>query len=75
MQGRVVHGATLRDLRERAGLRRTELAREAQVSLAWLKYVELEGRQPSGRIVYKLARALSVDIDEFTSVVETAIPA
>lgn len=67
MHGRHVSGESLRDIRERQGLFRAELARRSGVSLAWIKYIELDGRQPSGIVVYKLAKALKVDIDAFTT--------
>lgn len=70
MQGRHVSGHHLRALREKRGINRTKLARLSGVSLAWLKCLELEGRQPSGIKVWAIARALDVDIDAFTSPVD-----
>jgi transcriptional regulator with XRE-family HTH domain len=67
MQGRHVDGRELRDIRERQGLMRPELAKLSGVSLSWIKYVELNGRQPSGRTVFALAKALKVDISAFTT--------
>lgn len=66
MQGRYVNGAKLRDIRERQGLRRPELAKASGISLSYIKYIELEGRQPSGVVAHALARALKVNISAFT---------
>lgn len=69
MQGRHVDGKKLRDIRERQGLMRPQLAALSGVSLSWIKYIELEGKQPSGIKAYALARALKVDVEEFSQVV------
>jgi transcriptional regulator with XRE-family HTH domain len=67
MQGRHIDGKVLRDIRERQGLQRPELARLSGVSLSWIKYIELEGRQPSGVKAYALAQALNIDINAFST--------
>lgn len=67
MQGRHVNGRDLRDLREQRKLLRPELAALSGVSVSWIKYIELNGRQPSGRTVFALAKALKVDITAFTT--------
>jgi transcriptional regulator with XRE-family HTH domain len=67
MQGRHVNGRDLRDIREQRSLMRPELAALSGVSVSWIKYIELNDRQPSGRTVFALARALDVDIAAFTT--------
>lgn len=66
MIDRHVDGKKLREIRERLGLKRGELAEKSGVSLSWIKYIELENRQPSGIKGYALADALDVDISAFT---------
>lgn len=67
MQGRQVNGRDLRDIREQRKLLRPELAALSGVSVSWIKYIELNGRQPSGRTVFAIAKALNVDIAAFTT--------
>lgn len=71
MIDRHVDGKKLREIRERLGLNRGELAEKSGVSLSWIKYIELEDRQPSGIKGYALARALEVDISAFSYEVES----
>jgi transcriptional regulator with XRE-family HTH domain len=70
MDGRLVDGARLKNLRERKGWLRPRLAREAQVSVSLIKYTENNGYQPSTAKAYALANALDAHIDEFTTVTD-----
>lgn len=49
-----------------------ELARRARVSRSLLKIIELHGHQPSGKSCYQLAKALDVDLDEFSTATNDA---
>lgn len=71
MQGRQVNGRDLRDIREQRKLLRPELAALSGISVSWIKYIEISGRQPSGRTVFALAEALDVDIAAFTTDLDT----
>lgn len=62
-----MNGRDLRDIREQRKLLRPELAALSGVSVSWIKYIELNGRQPSGRTVFAIAKALNVDIGAFTT--------
>lgn len=64
-----MHGTTLKNLRIQAGFRQTELARAARVSVSCLKIVENDNRktQPSKVVLYRIANALGLGIDAFTS--------
>jgi transcriptional regulator with XRE-family HTH domain len=55
------------DLREKLGVTRPQLVERSGVSLSWLKYIELQHRQPSGLVAYAIAKALNVNIDTFTT--------
>lgn len=72
MQGRHVQGEVLRNIRERRGLMRTELARRSRVSLSLIKLIELQGHQPSAPKAQLLADALGVNLDEFSTLDEQA---
>lgn len=45
---------------------RNRLADDSHVSLSRLKDIELSDAQPSDVIAHAIARALEVDVDEFT---------
>lgn len=64
MHGRTVRGRTLRGLRERAGVRTRELAREVICSEGHLRNIETSDDQPSGLLAHRLARALSRHLNE-----------
>ena len=74
MEGRHVDGRAIRALREQQGYRQVEFADKANVSIRYLKYIEglvsrphELTRQPSIVVVYRIARALDVDIDAFST--------
>lgn len=67
MQGRHVNGRDLRDIREQQKMLRPKLAELSGVSVSWIKYIEINSRQPSGKTVFALAKALKVDIAAFTT--------
>lgn len=71
MRDRHIDGRALRELRERSLMRQPELAERSGISLSYLKEIEgLAGRpprQPSGLVAYAIARALGVDISEFST--------
>lgn len=63
-------GTRIRNLRERRGLHRTELARLTGISVSWLKYVEdnrRNGRELSAPLAHVIADALEVDITDLAS--------
>ena len=70
MHGRHVDGSAIRSIREKQGLSRKRLHELSGVAYSWLKAIELEGRQPSGLKVWAIARALNVNIDEFSRLLE-----
>lgn len=77
MDGRYVDGRAIRALRIQQGHRITDLAERADVSVRYLKEIEgpvsrptEPGRQPSVIVVNRIARALGVDIDEFSHVAD-----
>ncbi len=54
-----VLGREIRAIRNARLMTMVELAAAADVSYAYLKAIETDGRQPSGRIVHKIAWALT----------------
>lgn len=70
MRDRQIVGYRLRTIRERAGLRTAVLAKMAGCSEGHLRNIEGGKDQPGGILTYSLARALGVDIDEFTELNE-----
>jgi transcriptional regulator with XRE-family HTH domain len=67
MQGRHVNGRDLRDIREQQGINRPKLSQLSGVSVSWIKYIEINGRQPRAGAAFALAKALKVDIAAFTT--------
>lgn len=74
MRGRHVDGRAIRALREKQGVRQVQFAELANISPRYLKEVEgrvnqpdAPTRQPSAVVVHRIANALGVDIDEFTT--------
>ena len=56
-------GSTIRTLREDRGLKQSELAEKADVSVSFLCHIENDKREPSPALARKLAKALSVPIE------------
>lgn len=67
MDGKQVLGRRIREIRESQHTTLVEFSERSGVSYAYLKDIETQGRQPSGRIVHMIADALGVDFEEFTS--------
>lgn len=67
MDGKLVLGRRIREIRESQKTTLVEFSDRSGVSYAYLKAIETQGRQPSGRIVHMIGDALGVDIEEFTS--------
>jgi len=49
-----------------------DLAAKSGVSYSYLKYIEVEGRQPTGIIAHKIANGLDCKITDFTTPAPTA---
>lgn len=62
-----VDGQRIRVLRESRGIRQGQLAEDAGITAFYLRTIELHGQQPSGVVLYALARALRVDVAELMS--------
>jgi transcriptional regulator with XRE-family HTH domain len=56
------NGAAIRALRQKDGLSINQLAENADVALSALSYYENEKKDPSLRILIKIARALGVPV-------------
>jgi transcriptional regulator with XRE-family HTH domain len=59
-------GLNLQDLRRQRGLSQEELAHSADVSPTYVGGVERGVRNPSVKILARLARALEADIEDLT---------
>ncbi|WP_369681857.1 helix-turn-helix domain-containing protein [Alicyclobacillus macrosporangiidus] len=57
----------IRELRTLAGMSQEELARAAQVSQPFLSQIETEARQPSLRVLKRIAEVLGVSVSELLS--------
>lgn len=62
-----VDGQRIRALRESRGIRQFRLAQDVGITGFYLRSIELHGQQPSGVVLYALARALRVDVTELMS--------
>lgn len=60
-------GETIKQLRESAGLSRSELAQEAGISQVFLTKLEQGERRPSPRTLVKLAEAMGLSISDLTA--------
>jgi transcriptional regulator with XRE-family HTH domain len=65
MPNRRADGRRVRELREQAGLRQLELAARARCSAYYLREIEHGRANPSNVMLYRLAAALGVTIDDF----------
>lgn len=72
MRDRQLLGHKLRTLREQAGLRTAVLAQMVNCSEGHLRNIEGGKVQPGGILTWSLAKALEVDINEFTEAKEVA---
>lgn len=66
---RRLNGAAVRALREALGLRVSDLATRAEVSVAYACNIEAGRRQPSPAVIGRLARVLGVPLDAITHVI------
>ncbi|WP_130291701.1 helix-turn-helix domain-containing protein [Pseudonocardia sediminis] len=74
MRGRHVDGRAIRALRERQGMRISELARQANISVRYLQHIEgpvsrphADTLQPSAIVANRIARVLRVELEEFST--------
>lgn len=67
-----VDGSALRDAREQHGWTRKQLSEHSGVSESWIKHVELGYKTPSRRTAHKLAKALGVNINTFSTMAPLA---
>lgn len=58
-------GQIIKQIRKRENLKREEVAERAGISPRYLARLENEGKKPSYRVFYNLARALGVSANEF----------
>lgn len=75
MRGHTVHGDQLRTIRESKAMSRADLVKASGVSLSYLKHIELDGYQPSDRIVRDLAEGLQVDPSAFCTPTDEPVTA
>ncbi len=67
MDGHTVHGDKIRAIREKKLMSLRDLATKSGVSYSYLKYIEGDGRQPTGVIAHKIAKGLTCKITDFTT--------
>jgi ribosome-binding protein aMBF1 (putative translation factor) len=66
-KGRATLGHIIRAAREAHGLTQPELAARVRVALAYLSYLEQDQREPSLSVASRIARELTIPLDELAS--------
>ena len=73
MDPAIIFGQVLRTLRKKAGLSQEQLALEAGIERNFVSLIERGVNQPSIRIIFKLAQALSVPPSAMIILVEEIV--
>lgn len=66
MSHRRVNGPTVRALREALGIRLSDLATRAELSIGYLSNIEAGRKQPADAVAVNIARELGVSLDAIT---------